>query len=110
MKASLDHLPENRRAKIEAMAATIRAEAPAAAMIVLFGSHARDNWVSDPKTGYESDYDLLVIVESAEVAEDDALWSRVSHAIQPFAQPSFAQLIVHDFRFVNQEIRRGQFF
>ena len=110
MKTSLDHLPENRRARIEAMTATIRAEAPAAGMIVLFGSHARDNWVSDPKTGYESDWDLLVVVDSPEVAEDDALWSRVSEAIQPFAQPSFAQIIVHDFRFVNAEIRRSQFF
>ena len=109
MKTSLEHLPEPTRAKIEAMAAKIRAMAPEAGVIVLFGSHARGDWVSDPETGYKSDYDLLVIVDSAEVA-DAPLWARVTEAIQPFAAPSFAQIIVHDFRFVNQEIRRGQFF
>ena len=33
-------------------------------MVVLFGSHARGDWVEDPETGYRSDYDLLVVVES----------------------------------------------
>ncbi|APR85845.1 Hypothetical protein A7982_11194 [Minicystis rosea] len=110
MKTSLDHLPEHKRAQIAAMAAKIRAEAPAAGMIVLFGSHARGNWVSDPATGYKSDFDLLVVVDSPEAVEDHVLWKRVSDAIQPLAAPSFAQVIVHDFRFVNQEIRRAQFF
>jgi HEPN domain-containing protein/predicted nucleotidyltransferase len=110
MKSSLDHLPEDRRTRVQAMAATIQEIAPQAGMIILFGSHARGDWVSDPATGYKSDFDLLVVVDGAQVTEDSLLWSRVSQAIQPFAEPSFAQVIVHDFRFVNEEIRRGQFF
>jgi hypothetical protein len=47
MKASLDHLPEDKRAKLAVIAEAVRAEAPAAGMIVLFGSHARGDWVED---------------------------------------------------------------
>src|SRR5262249_18248024 len=105
-----DHLPEKKQAKLVAMAAKIRAEAPAAEMIVLFGSHARGDWVEDMETGYRSDYDLLVVVDSAEVAQDLALWGRVEEALRPIADPSPVTLIVHDFRELNQQIRRGQFF
>jgi hypothetical protein len=51
MKASLDHLPEDERAKLAAIAEAIRAEAPEAGMIVLFGRHAHGDWVEDPETG-----------------------------------------------------------
>ncbi|MFO0761552.1 MAG: HEPN domain-containing protein [Byssovorax sp.] len=110
MHTSLDHLPDKKRDKLGAMVAAIRAEAPAAAMIVLFGSHARGDWVDDPETGYRSDYDLLVVVDGADVAEDASLWARVEAAVRPIAEPSSITLIVHDFRELNQQIRRGQFF
>jgi HEPN domain-containing protein/predicted nucleotidyltransferase len=110
MKASTDHLPETKREKLAAIAERIRAEAPAAGMIVLFGSHARGDWVEDAARGYRSDYDLLVVVESPEVAEDHGLWARVEAAVRPIAAPSPVTLIVHDLRELNQQIRRGQFF
>jgi uncharacterized protein len=110
MKSSLEHLPERKRSKLSAMAEKIRAEAPDAAMIVLFGSHARGNWVEDPETGYRSDYDLLVVVESPDIAENRSLWARVEAAVRPIAEPSPLSLIVYDVRELNQEIRRGQFF
>src|SRR5262249_55321606 len=109
MKASIEHLPEKKRAKLAAIAEKIRAEAPGAEMVVLFGSHARGDWVEDPETGYRSDYDLLVVVESAEMAEDHALWARVERAVGPIAEPAPVTLIVHEFRELNQQIRRGQF-
>ena len=110
MKASIDHLPETKQKKLAAIAEAIRAEAPAAGMIVLFGSHARGDWVEDAETGYHSDYDLLVVVESAEAVEDHALWARVEAAARSIAEPSPVTVIVHDFRELNQQIRRGQFF
>jgi predicted nucleotidyltransferase/HEPN domain-containing protein len=110
MKASTEHLPEKKRAKLAAIAEKIRAEAPETGMVVLFGSHARGDWVEDPDTGYRSDYDLLVVVESEETAEDHALWARVERAVSPIAEPSPVTLIVHDLRELNQQIRRGQFF
>ena len=110
MKTSIEHLPEKKQTQLAAMAARIRAEAPAAAMVVLFGSHARGDWVEDPETGYRSDFDLLVVVEQAEEAEDHALWARVEAAVREIASPTTVTLIVHDVRFLNQQIRRGQFF
>src|SRR5580692_9999850 len=93
MKASIDHLPETKRTKLAAIANKIRVEAPAAGMIVLFGSHARGDWVEDPETGYRSDYDLLVVVEGAEAAEDDRLWGKVEAAVREIAAPTPVTMI-----------------
>lgn len=109
MNTSLAHLPEAKQEKLAAMAAAIREAAPAE-LILLFGSHARGNWVEDPETGYRSDFDLLVVVESPAVAEKDELWSEVEHRIRPLAAPTPVTLIVHDIKFLNKEIRRGQYF
>jgi uncharacterized protein len=109
MKTSIDHLPEKKRAKIAAMVAAIRA-VPEVEMIVLFGSHARGEQVSDPDTGYVSDYDLLVVVSDAKAGERSEVWSEVRKKVDRFAQPATAPMIIHEVRELNQEIRRGQFF
>jgi HEPN domain-containing protein/predicted nucleotidyltransferase len=109
MNTSLAHLPEAKQARLAAMAAAIR-EASPAELILLFGSHARGNWVEDPETGYMSDFDLLVVVESPAIAEKDELWSEVERRIRPLAAPTPVTLIVHDIKFLNKEIRRGQYF
>jgi predicted nucleotidyltransferase len=64
MKSSID-----KQAKLVAMAAKIRELAPDTGMIVLFGSHARGDWVDDHETGYHSDYDVLVVVDTPEMGE-----------------------------------------
>jgi predicted nucleotidyltransferase/HEPN domain-containing protein len=110
MKTSLDHLPEKKRAKLAAMTARILAAAPAADLIVLFGSHARGDWVEDPETGYKSDYDLLVVVDGPEIVADSAMWRRAEESAREIANPSSLTIIVHEVRELNQEIRRGQFF
>jgi predicted nucleotidyltransferase/HEPN domain-containing protein len=110
MKTSLDHLPEKKRVQLEAIAKRIRLDAPAADLILLFGSHARGDWVEDKSTGYRSDFDLLVVTQSPEAAADEPLWHRVEDAIRPIASPSTVTLLVYDLRSLNQELRRGQFF
>ena len=76
MKTSLDHLPEAKRRELAYVAETLRATFAAAIRkkrsdkykgaqllkIILFGSYARGDWVEDRKSGYRSDYDVLVIV------------------------------------------------
>jgi uncharacterized protein len=109
MNTSLAHLPEAKQAQLAAIAAAICDAAPAE-LILLFGSHARGNWVEDSETGYISDFDLLVVVESPAVAEKDELWSEVERRIRPLAAPTPVTLIVHDIKFLNKEIRRGQYF
>jgi uncharacterized protein len=109
MKISIDDLPEKKRAKIAAMVAAIRS-VPEVEMILLFGSHARGEWVSDLDTGYVSDYDLLVVVGDPKAGEQAPVWAEVRKKVDRFAQPATAPMIIHDVRELNQEVRRGQFF
>jgi HEPN domain-containing protein/predicted nucleotidyltransferase len=110
MNTSLDHLPADKRELLARAVATIRAEVPEAGMIVLFGSHARGDWTHNPQTGYRSDFDLLVVVDGEEVARNAAVWERVRAAIKQHTTTATVDIIAHDFREVNQQIRRGQFF
>src|SRR5262245_33388322 len=73
MKTSLDHLPETKRAKLAALVAIYR-EALPKGLLVLFGSHARGDWVDDDETGHRSDFDLLAVVRDPKQAADLALW------------------------------------
>lgn len=77
METSLDHLPERKREQLRAIAAAVQTNVNVE-MIILFGSYARGNWVEDHSTLYFSDYDLMVIVEKPEVAQDHLLWQRIT--------------------------------
>ena len=57
MKTSFDHLPEPKQAQLRDIVAIFREGAPIE-MLILFGSHARGDWVEDPETKYSSDYDV----------------------------------------------------
>lgn len=108
MKTSLDHLPPRKQEELATLVAILRESGPVE-MIVLFGSHARGDWVEDPETGYESDYDLLVLVQSTKVAEDSAVWGPVEARIAKLDMPSVS-LLVHDYKFVNGQLKHGQYF
>ena len=47
MKISLEHLPHRKQVQLADVTATICAMAPVE-MVILFGSHARGDWVDDP--------------------------------------------------------------
>ena len=109
MKTSLDHLPARKQDVLRAVTDALRAGAPLE-MLILFGSHARGDWVEDPEGGYFSDYDLLAVVESRKVAEDVALWSRLESEARELSGEALVSLIAHDVKFVNTEIRTGSYF
>jgi predicted nucleotidyltransferase/HEPN domain-containing protein len=109
MKISLDHLPQRKQGELRAIVEIIRTGAPLG-MLILFGSHARGDWVEDPEGGYFSDYDLLAIVESPKVAEDAALWGGLTAKVSELTGEAAVSLIVHDLKFVNREIRVGSYF
>ena len=109
MKTTLDHLPQRKQDQLRAVVDVLRAGAPLG-MLILFGSHARGDWVEDVEEGYYSDYDLLAIVESGKVAEDAALWSPLEAEARGLTGEAAMSLIVHDIRFVNAEIRAGSYF
>src|SRR5262249_32566357 len=91
-KTSLAHLPQHKQDVLRAVAEVVRAGAPLE-MLILFGSHARGDWVEDPEGGYFSDYDLLAVVESRKVADDAALWSRIETEARALSGDAIVSLI-----------------
>jgi predicted nucleotidyltransferase len=79
--------------------------------IILFGSYARSDWVDDPENGYQSDFDLLVIVSHEKLTDIAEYWyiaeDRILHDDTIGRQ---VNIIVHDLDEVNQALKRGEYF
>jgi uncharacterized protein len=109
VKTSLDHLPSKKQRQLEALAALIRREAEVE-MVILFGSHARGDWVEDLETGYFSDFDVAVIVRSPSLAEKLKVWSKIEKLGRAITDPTSLTLIVHDIKDVNEQLEKGFYF
>ncbi len=119
MKMDLSHLPEGRRRDIEAVVAFLRAEPNIdAEMIILFGSHARGDWVEDytydgpVMYSYISDYDILVVVPSIRFATKPGRWGDIetkAARLVPLHGPS-VNLIFHDIEYLNARLGEGRYF
>ena len=84
---------------------------PSAQMVILFGSHARGDWVEDryEQDGrvyeYMSDYDILVVTETYPVADNVSLWHKVERRVQdPDISKTWTSLIAHDIEYVNRRL------
>ena len=112
MKTAIDHLPEDKQQKLREITAIITDPTTAAPveMLILFGSHARGDWVADAETGYVSDWDLMVVVENEKQVADLTLWGELERRVRLCIGDTPLTLIVHDIKFVNREIRIGQYF
>jgi predicted nucleotidyltransferase/HEPN domain-containing protein len=109
MKHSLEHLPAHKQGYLARVVGFIRA-AVNVEMLILYGSHARGDWVDDRKTGYYSDFDVLAIVDTAAMAEDFELWWRLRERLDRMAHRNRVQLIVHDIAYVNRQLEEGWYF
>ncbi len=79
--------------------------------IVLYGSMARGTQVTDMRSGYRSDFDLLVIVNHKELADDDWWYGANDALIRAWLKSSNRRevnFIVHDLADVNDQLRRGR--
>src|SRR5689334_4703312 len=101
MKTSLDHLPPRKQKQLAALVAEIQG-AVEVEMVILFGSHARGDWVEDPVGGYFSDFDVLVLVKSAKTVERHDLWSTIEQRAERYLGKTMLSLIVHDVDDVNR--------
>jgi len=129
MRTDLDHLPLAKRHELTRIVEILFAEfedaltgknaphrkAGRILKIILFGSYARGDWVSDPKGGYFSDYDLLVVVNHDELADVVDYWAKAEdHLIREqnvahrIATP--VSFIVHSLADVNKQLRSGRYF
>ncbi|ALC13759.1 HEPN domain-containing protein [Sphingopyxis sp. 113P3] len=125
MKIDVDHLPAVHQEELalatrilmdEFAVATSRSTQPwkkngKIRKIVLFGSYARGDWVDEPEKGYQSDYDLLIIVSHEDLTEIADYWYVAEDKIlrdTAIARP--VNIIVHTLEEVNRGLKRGEYF
>ncbi len=115
MKKSLAHLPNQKRDELKRVTEIILEECPTVLMIILFGSHARGDWVEDRhfEDGtlheYMSDFDILVIVRSNQIVNSKDTWRRVEARARRLAR-TWTNLIVESIETVNNALARGHYF
>ncbi|WFS03377.1 HEPN domain-containing protein [Rhizobium tumorigenes] len=123
----LDHLPPRKQEELAEVARILfeefdtarqfklKGELKAAQIlkIILFGSYARGGWVEDRMSGYRSDYDLLIVVNSHSVAENFDCWESASERFvreltitRHLETP--VNFIVHSLHEVNDQLARGR--
>ncbi|MCW3837264.1 HEPN domain-containing protein [Sphingomonas canadensis] len=125
MRKDVDHLPAVQQGELERVQSVLMeefAEAIAKATspsrrngkilkIILFGSYARDDWVDEPENGYQSDFDLLVVVNHEDLTDIAHYWYVAEDRIlrdAEIARP--VNIIVHSLDEVNQSLKRGEYF
>jgi len=125
MRNDVDHLPPAQQDELaratqilmdEFAVATSRATQPwkkngKVLKIVLFGSYGRGDWVDEPENGYQSDYDLLIIVSHADLSDIAEYWYVAEDKIlrdAAIARP--VNIIVHTLDEVNRGLKRGEYF
>jgi predicted nucleotidyltransferase/HEPN domain-containing protein len=125
MRVNVDHLPQVQQDELlrvvrilmeEFEEVTSRATQPwrrngRIYKIILFGSYARNDWVDEPENGYQSDFDLLIVVSHRDLTEIADYWYVAEDKI--LRDPSIGRLvniIVHSIDEVNQALKRGEYF
>jgi len=79
--------------------------------IILFGSYARDDWVDEAANGYQSDFDILIVVNHKDLTDIAEYWYIAEDKIQrdrAIARP--VNIIVHTLAEVNEGLTRGEYF
>jgi predicted nucleotidyltransferase/HEPN domain-containing protein len=125
MRTDLDHLPVTQQGELARVRQTLLDEFAAAIAgatqpwkkngkvqkIVLFGSYSRDDWVDEAANGYQSDFDILVVVSHKDLTDVAEYWYVADDKIQRdegIARP--VNIIVHTLEEVNEGLSRGEYF
>jgi len=130
MRTDLDHLPAAKQRELDRVLQILFEEfedakgAPTGEKklgrilkVILYGSYARGDWVDEPYTakGYQSDFDLLVIVNQKELTDRVAYWQRAeARLIQELSITKTLRtpvnFIVHSLQDVNDGLAHGRYF
>ncbi len=125
MRTNIDHLPQVQQDELARVMRILMAEFEEATgratqpwrrngkiyKIILFGSYAREDWVDEPDNGYQSDFDLLIVVSHKDLTEIADYWYVAEDKIlrdQSIGRP--VNIIVHSIDEVNSALRRGEYF
>jgi HEPN domain-containing protein len=106
---TIPHLPVVKQRQLCAIVGIIRDMAEVE-RVILYGSHARGDWVDDPANGYLSDFDFAVLVASTAFAADESLWADCQERAREVAGDTPVSLIVHTVEDVRQQLERGSSF
>lgn len=130
LRTDLDHLPSNKQRELERIVQILFEEFDDAKgkptgdkklgrilKVILYGSYARGGWVDEPHTakGYQSDFDLLVIVNQKELTDRVAYWQRAeARLIQELSITRTIRtpvnFIVHSLQEANDGLAHGRYF
>jgi CRISPR-associated protein Csb2 len=106
---TIAHLPRRKRGTLARITEVIH-DAAMVEMIILYGSHARGDWVEDPGSGYMSDLDILVLVTSAELAADDERWFDCQERAWSASEETPVSILVHTAEDVHHKVEQGNSF
>lgn len=125
MRTDLDHLPSAQQDELARVVRILMAEFDVVTArasqpwrrngkiykIILFGSYARNDWIDEPENGYQSDFDLLIVVSHRDLTEIADYWYVAEDKIlrdEAIRRP--VNIIVHSLDEVNQALKRGEYF
>ena len=130
MRTDLDRLPAAKQRELERVVeiifdefgqATEHATGPRKGArilkVILFGSHARGDWVDAPLSAnqYKSDYDILIIVSQKELTDRAAYWAKTeerlirAYTIEKTLRTP-VNFIIHSLHEVNEGLSHGRVF
>lgn len=130
MRTDIDHLPLTKKRELErvvqilfeefgdaTLLSTGKRKAGRILKIVLFGSYARGGWVDEPHTakGYQSDFDLLIIVNQKELTDTSEFWYKAEDRLlrermMAATLKTPVNFIVHTLQEVNDGLAHGRYF
>ena len=131
MRSGIDHLPSRKQRELERVVEIIFEEFEDAlaiatqdwkrkgriSKIILYGSYARGGWVDEPHTakGYQSDYDLLIIVNDKRLTDRVEYWSKLDdRLIRELTMTKSVRtpvnFIVHSTDEVSRGLAEGRYF
>ena len=131
MRTDLDHLPAAKQREMErvvqilfeefgdatAIATSTWKKQARILKVILYGSYARGGWVDEPHTakGYQSDFDLLIIVNHQKLSDRVEFWSTAEDRLnrelaitRTLRTP--VNFIVHTLNEVNAGLSGGRYF
>jgi predicted nucleotidyltransferase/HEPN domain-containing protein len=131
MRTDLDHLPPAKQRELERVVRILFEEFDEMIAratqdwkrkgrilkIILYGSYARGDWVDEPHTakGYQSDFDLLIIVNDKRLTDRVEYWSKAEDRLirelsitKTLRTP--VNFIVHTGQEVNDGLAHGRYF
>ncbi|MCU7905569.1 MAG: HEPN domain-containing protein [Candidatus Thiodiazotropha sp. (ex Epidulcina cf. delphinae)] len=115
MKRRPKHLPLRKQQVLKNIVQAICAR-HVVDMIILFGSHARGDWVEDEYEEdhityeYRSDYDILIITADKAAERDVAYDIDLKHDLEPGGRGTRVNYIAHTIHHVNQMLAERRFF